>query len=130
MLYLCGLIGLVVWVMNAVRRWESFDFRDVLPMAIALCAPFLAMVISSLWLGVWSSSEVEKLLRFALAVPVCWLLLRVPRLWLQQVQWSLLFAAYAGSAMLIFIMLYPGLGRAAVVDYGGRYNAVAFADFT
>lgn len=129
-LYLAGLIALVAWVVNAARRWEPYNFRDLMPMAVALGAPFITMLISSLWLGVWSGSEIEKLLRFALAVPVCWLLLRTPQRWLVQVQWSLLFAAYAGSLMLLFIMLHPGLGRGAVGMYGGRYNAVAFADLT
>lgn len=99
-------------------------------MAVALMAPLLAMLISSSYLGVWSSSEIEKLLRFALAVPVCWLLLRAPRNWLQHVQWSFLFGAFAGSLMLIYIVHSPSLGRGAVSDFGGRYNAVAFADLT
>ena len=43
---------------------------------------------------------------------------------------ELLFAAYAGSIMLFVILLHPGLGRGFVSDYGGRYNAVAFADLT
>ena len=76
-------------------------------MAVALFAPFTAMLISSIWLGVWSASEIEKLLRFALAVPVCWMLLRAPRHWLQHVQWSVLFGAYAGSIMLFVILLHP-----------------------
>lgn len=32
--------------------------------------------------------------------------------------------------MLVFINYAPGLGRGAVSEYGGRYNAVAFADLT
>ena len=32
--------------------------------------------------------------------------------------------------MLLVIMLTPELGRGAVSDFGGRYNAVAFADLT
>ncbi len=115
---------------NAFRRREPFEFREMGAMTIALMAPAGAMLISSLYLGIWSSSEVEKLLRFALAVPVCWVLLRVPRNWLQQVQWSLLFGAYAGAIMLLVIMHTPELGRGAVSDYGGKYNAVAFADLT
>ena len=69
-------------------------------------------------------------MRFALAVPVCWMLLRVPRNWLAQLQWSLLFGAIVGSLMLVYIVYEPNLGRGAVSDYGGRYNAVAFADLT
>ncbi len=129
-LYLTAFVALVTLTANVVRRWEPFAWRELAPMAVALMAPLLAMLISSTYLGVWSSSEIEKLLRFALAVPVCWMLLRVPRSWLQQVQWSLLFGAIAGSLMLVFIIYAPGLGRGAVSEYGGRYNAVAFADLT
>lgn len=129
-IYLTALIALTMMVGNLLRRWEPFALKELVPMAIALIAPLLAMLISSSYLGVWSSSEVEKLLRFALAVPVCWLLLRVPRNWLQHVQWSLLFGAFAGAVMLIVIVHSPSLGRGAVSDFGGRYNAVAFADLT
>jgi O-antigen ligase len=129
-LYLAGLLALVAWAMNVARRWQPFDFQDLTPMVVALGAPFVAMLVSCLWLGVWSGSEIEKLLRFALAIPVCWLLLRVPRQWLMQVQWSLLFAAYAGSLLLIVIMLRSEMGRYGIGEFGGRYNAVAFADLT
>ncbi|MBR8653397.1 O-antigen ligase family protein [Achromobacter sp. Marseille-Q0513] len=129
-LYLAGLLALVAWAMNVARRWQSFDFQDLMPMVVALGAPFAAMLVSCLWLGVWSGSEIEKLLRFALAIPVCWLLLRAPRQWLMQVQWSLLFAAYAGSLLLIVIMLRSEMGRYGIGEFGGRYNAVAFADLT
>ena len=128
-IYLTALISLVVLASNAFTRRQLFDFRELMPMAVALFAPFTAMLISSIWLGVWSASEIEKLLRFALAVPVCWLLLRAPRHWLQHVQWSLLFAAYAGSIMLSSSCC-TRLGRGFVSEYGGRYNAVAFADLT
>lgn len=78
-LYLTAFVALVTLAANVVRRWEPFAWRELAPMAVALMAPLLAMLISSTYLGVWSSSEIEKLLRFALAVPVCWMLLRVPR---------------------------------------------------
>ncbi|CAB3650417.1 hypothetical protein LMG3458_00035 [Achromobacter deleyi] len=129
-IYLTAVIALFALGYNAVRRREPFEFREMRAMAIALTAPAIAMLISSVYLGIWSSSEIEKLLRFALAVPVCWVLLRAPRHWLQQVQWSVLFGAYAGGIMLLVIMLTPELGRGAVSDFGGRYNAVAFADLT
>ncbi len=129
-LYLTAVIALTAMAMNLVRSGEPFALRELWPMAVALMAPLLAMLVSSTYLGVWSSSEIEKLLRFALAVPVCWLLLRVPRNWLQHVQWSFLFGAFAGSLMLIYIVHSPSLGRGAVSDFGGRYNAVAFADLT
>lgn len=109
-IYLTALISLAVLASNAFTRRQLFDFRELMPMAVALFAPFTAMLISSIWLGVWSASEIEKLLRFALAVPVCWMLLRAPRHWLQHVQWSVLFGAYAGSIMLFVILLHPGPG--------------------
>lgn len=129
-LYVTALIALAMMATNLFRRREPFALKELAPMAVALMAPLLGMLISSAYLGVWSSSEVEKLLRFALAVPVCWVLLRVPRDWLRHVQWSLLFGAVAGALMLVYIIHDPDLGRGAVSDFGGRYNAVAFADLT
>lgn len=129
-IYLTAAIALFVWIRNAVKKGEPFAFGEMRAISLALAAPAIAMFVSSIWLGVWSSSEIEKLLRFALAIPVCWVLLRAPRAWLQQVQWSLLFAAYASSIMLLVIMYTPSLGRGAVSDYGGQYNAVGFADLT
>lgn len=129
-IYLSASIALFVWARNALKKEEPFAFGDMKAIIVALTAPAAAMLISCIYLGVWSSSEIEKLLRFALAVPVCWVLMRVPRSWLQQVQWSLLFAAYASSIMLLAIMFTPTLGRGAVSDYGAQYNAVGFADIT
>ena len=122
-LYVTALIALAMMATNLFRRREPFALKELAPMAVALMAPLLGMLISSAYLGVWSSSEVEKLLRFALAVPVCWVLLRVPRDWLRHVQWSLLFGAVAGALMLVYIIHDPDLGRGAVSDFGGRYNA-------
>lgn len=129
-IYLSAAIALFVWARNAFKKEEPFAFGEMKAIIVALTAPAVAMLISSSYLGVWSSSEIEKLLRFALAVPVCWVLLRAPRIWLQQVQWSILFGAYAGSVMLLVILFTPTLGRGAVSDFGGQYNAVAFADLT
>lgn len=128
-IYLTALIALCAWANNAFKR-QPFSFCEIRAIALALTAPAVAMLISSTYLGIWSSSEIEKLLRFALAVPVCWVLLRAPRGWLQHLQWSLLFGAFVGSIMLLVIVFTPGLGRNAVSDFGAQYNAVAFADLT
>ncbi len=90
---------------------------------IALCAPLASVLLTTaLVKGAWSASEFEKFLRFALACPICWLLLRAPVRWLQQVQWSLLFSALAGSAMLIVIMHDAGMDVAQ--------SAISAADTT
>jgi O-antigen ligase len=136
MLISCTYLG--AWSSSEIEKLLRFALavpvcwllNELAAIAVALIAPFAAMLISCTYLGAWSSSEIEKLLRFALAVPVCWLLLRVPRNWLQHLQWSLLFGAIAGSVMLVVIIHTPGLGRGAVSDFGGRYNAVGFADLT
>nr|WP_254241928.1 O-antigen ligase family protein [Achromobacter pestifer] len=126
--YLTGLIALTALAANAIKRYEPMDFRALWPMALALLLPLLCMFITAAVRGVWSDSELEKLLRFALALPVLWLLLRAPQDWLKQIQWSILTGALAGSAMLIVTMKL--WGREAVVEIGGRYNAVAFANMT
>ena len=126
--YLTGLIALTALAANAIKRYEPMDFRALWPMALALLLPLLCMFITAAVRGVWSDSELEKLLRFALALPVLWLLLRAPQDWLKQIQWSILTGALAGSAMLIVTMKL--WGREAVVEIGGRYNAVSFANMT
>lgn len=127
-IYLAGLIALTALAANAIRHDEPMDFRALWPMALALLLPLACMFVTSAARGVWSDSELEKLLRFALAVPVLWLLLRAPRPWLQHIQWSLLAGALAGSAMLIVTMTW--WDRGTVAEIGGRYNAVAFANLT
>ncbi len=126
--YLAGLIALTALAVNAVKRYEPVDFRALQPMALVLLLPLLCLFITSAVRGVWSNSELEKLLRFALAVPVLWLLLRAPQRWLQQIQWTVLAGALAGAVMLIVTMTL--WDRARVAEIGGRYNAVAFANIT
>ena len=125
-LYLSALIALAAIAMNAVKRYEPMDFRALWPIALALLSPLACMLITSAVKGVWSNSELEKLLRFALALPVLWLLLRAPQRLLRHIEWTVLAGALAGSILLIATMLTGG--RGAVVEIGGRYNAVAFAN--
>lgn len=127
-LYLSGLIALAALAVNAVKRYEPMAFRELWPMSLVLLLPLACMFITSAVQGLWSNSELEKLLRFALALPVLWLLLRAPQRWLKLVQWSVLFGALAGSVLLIVTV--EALGRNAMIDVGGRYNAVAFANMT
>lgn len=126
--YLTGLIALVALAANAIKHYEPMDFKALWPIALALLLPLVCMFITSAVRGVWSNSELEKLLRFALAVPILWLLLRAPQRWLKLVQWSILAGAFAGAVLLIVTM--ETQGRGAMVDVGGRYNAVAFANVT
>ncbi|CAB3693699.1 hypothetical protein LMG26690_02242 [Achromobacter animicus] len=125
-LYLSALIALTAIAVNAVKRYEPMDFRALWPMALALLSPLVCMLITSSVKSVWSNSELEKLLRFALALPVLWLLLRAPQRLLRHIEWTVLAGALAGSILLITMMLTGG--RGAVVEVGGRYNAVAFAN--
>lgn len=125
-LYLSALIALTAIAVNAVKRYEPMDFQALWPMALALLSPLVCMLITSSVKSVWSNSELEKLLRFALALPVLWLLLRAPQRLLRHIEWTVLAGALAGSILLITMMLTGG--RGAVVEVGGRYNAVAFAN--
>jgi len=127
-LYLTGLVALTALAVNAIKRYEPMAFGELWPMSLVLLLPLACMFITSAVRGVWSNSELEKLLRFALALPVLWLLLRAPQRWLKLVQWSILAGAVAGSVLLIVTM--ETQGRGAMVDVGGRYNAVAFANMT
>ncbi|ARP89109.1 hypothetical protein CAL14_01350 [Bordetella genomosp. 9] len=131
LLYLTALLALVAIVHNRMRGFEPGHWADVRTIGIALCFPLVSLLLTcGFHPEGWSSSEFEKWTRFALALPIGWLLLRAPNRWLQQVQWSILFSAFAGAIMLIVIMHVPTLGRGAVSEFGGRYNAVAFADLT
>ncbi|ANN65232.1 O-antigen ligase family protein [Bordetella bronchialis] len=131
LLYVSGLLSIVAVVHHGMRGNEPAHWRDLRPIIVALCAPLASVLLTAALVDdAWSASEFEKFLRFALACPICWLLLRAPPRWLQQVQWSLLFSAFAGSIMLIVVMHSADLGRGTVSDFGGRYNAVAFADLT
>ena len=125
-LYLSALISLTAITMNVVKRYEPMDFRALWPLSLALLSPLACLLITSAVKGMWSSSELEKLLRFALALPVLWLLLRAPQRLLRHIEWTILAGALAGSILLIVTMLSGG--RGAVVEVGGRYNAVAFAN--
>ncbi len=125
-LYLSALIALTAIAVNAAKRYEPMDFQALWPMALALLSPLVCMLITSSVKSVWSNSELEKLLRFALALPVLWLLLRAPQRLLRHIEWTVLAGALAGSILLIAMMLTGG--RGAVVEVGGRYNAVAFAN--
>ncbi len=127
-LYLSGLIALAALAVNAVKRYEPMAFRELWPMSLVLLLPLACMFITSAVQGLWSNSELEKLLRFALALPVLWLLLRAPQRWLKLVQWSIMLGAIAGSVLLIVTMELKG--RGGMPDVGGRYNAVAFANMT
>ncbi|AZS78037.1 O-antigen ligase family protein [Achromobacter spanius] len=127
-LYLSALIALTALAVNAVKRYEPMNFGALWPMSLVLLLPLACMFATSMVQGVWSNSELEKLLRFALALPVLWLLLRAPQRWLKLVQWSILVGALAGSLLLIVVMETES--RGAMIDVGGRYNAVGFANLT
>ncbi|MVW71237.1 hypothetical protein GOQ25_06810 [Bordetella sp. 15P40C-2] len=129
-LYLGALLSVMLIIANFRQGWVPGDWRSLGPVALALAAPFVAMLLANAINGSWSNSEFEKLVRFALAIPILWVLLRVPKPWLEHVQWGFLISAFAGSAMLVVILCSPELGRGAVSEFGGRYNAVAFADLT
>ncbi|MGE8640806.1 MAG: O-antigen ligase family protein [Achromobacter sp.] len=126
--YVAGLIALTALASNMVKHYELMNFRALWPMAIVLLMPLACMFATSAVTGGWSNSELEKLLRFALALPVLWVLLRAPQRWLKHVQWSVLAGAMAGAVLLIVTMKTEG--RGAMVEVGGRYNAVAFANVT
>ncbi|ALM84782.1 O-antigen ligase [Bordetella sp. N] len=126
--YVIAFMALLAMTINVRTGRESFHIGA--PMLVALCAPLLVLLVSCVVHVPWSASEFEKQLRFALAAPIAWLLLRADRRWLRQVQWAFLFSAYAGSLVLITVVSTNELGRMAVSDYGGRYNAVTFANLT
>jgi O-antigen ligase len=128
--YTLALVAVVAIAHNAIKRFESARWRELMWISIAFGLPLISVLITALYTQSWSGSEFEKWLRCALGVPIAWLLLRVPRHWLQQVQWSFLFSAVAGSVMLVVIMHNPALGRGAVAEFGGKYIAVTFANLT
>jgi O-antigen ligase len=128
--YVFVLLSLVALAHNAVHRFPSASKDDFAPLALALCLPLVSILITNVLLPAWSSSELEKNLRLALALPVFWLLVRTPVSWLRQVQWALIFAALYGSVVLVYSAYDGPLGRMSVSDYGAHYNAVTFANLT
>lgn len=70
--YLSGLIALTALAANAIKHYEPMNFRALWPVGLVLLLPLLCLALTSMVRGVWSNSELEKLLRFALAVPVLW----------------------------------------------------------
>lgn len=130
LLYLFLILSLVALGHHAMHRFAPIDGHDFVPLAIALCLPLLSIVITNSVLHAWSSSELEKNLRLALALPAFWLLARTPPAWLRHVQWALIFAALFGSVLLIVVVNTAQIGRMAVSEYGAQYNAVTFANLT
>lgn len=129
MFYTLAVLTSLAIMVYAGRGRAQPSWRDLAWPGAVLAVPLLSMLVTNAYLGIWSGSEFEKLLRFALALPLFWVLLCVPRPWLQQIQWSLLFSAYAGAIMLYVIVGWYG-GRMQVSFYGAEYNAVAFANLT
>ncbi|AWP60032.1 O-antigen ligase [Bordetella bronchiseptica E014] len=127
--YTLAVLASLAIMVYAGRGRAQPSWRDLAWPGAVLAVPLLSMLVTNAYLGIWSGSEFEKLLRFALALPLFWVLLCVPRPWLQQIQWSLLFSAYAGAIMLYVIVGWYG-GRMQVSFYGAEYNAVAFANLT
>ncbi|MFJ1302938.1 O-antigen ligase family protein [Pseudomonadota bacterium AL_CKDN230030165-1A_HGKHYDSX7] len=132
-LYLLALVGLLYAWWQARESHEGYRARRTVPhdfwlLTLAFMAPLLAMLVSSAALGQWRSSHAEKLLRFVLALPLAWMLLRVSRTSLQRIQWSLMAGAMAGALLLYLALANPDLGRGAVVAYGARNNAVHVAN--
>jgi O-antigen ligase len=128
--YVFVLLSLIALAHQALHRFPPVSTDDLVPLAIALCLPLVSIVITNVYASAWSSSQLEKNLRLALALPIFWLLVRTPVSWLRHVQWALIAAALYGSAVLVYSVYMGRYGRMSVSDYGAYYNAVTFANLT
>ncbi|OZI81074.1 O-antigen ligase family protein [Bordetella genomosp. 6] len=127
-LYVLALLGVVALLHNALCGLEPFRWRELGLVGLVLVGPVFCMLVTNVVRGVWSNSELEKALRFALALPIFWVLLRVPRRTLQNIQWSLLAGATGGTLLIVTLLVWLGEWRGVLSDYGGKYNAVTYAN--
>jgi len=98
-------------------------------MVCALTAPLLSSLLTDLHTySALKGSEMEKSLRFALALPVLWLLNKIPVKTLRHVQWGLMAGACAGAGIIV-ISVWHGTGRDLTL-YGATFNAVTLGDLT
>lgn len=103
------------------------------PPSAAVIACALAAPVASTLLTAWSvrglpGAEFEKALRFALALPLLWLLGKAPAAWLRHIQWGLIGGACAGAAVIL-AGAWTGHGR-DLMAFGAHYNAVTVANLT
>ncbi|WP_283147482.1 O-antigen ligase family protein [Silvimonas soli] len=127
--YLLLLFSLVTLATRKTVRvsWREM-WRDYKLLIFAFSLPTLSLLATSAWHQNWSSSDFEKVLRFALTIPVFWLLLQVRDDLLRHVQWGLIVGALSGAFMIIVVMKIMGLDRGYLTSIGTNYNAVSFAN--
>jgi O-antigen ligase len=128
--YTFAALALVVFLTYGLKNSHRVQWGDTRFIAVVFLCPFLSMCLTSAYYGIWSGSEVEKMVRIALSIGVYWLLIQIPAAALKRVQWALMAAAATGSIMLLYIVKWSGLGRGAVTRFGADYNAVALANLT
>ncbi len=124
------LLILLAVTMLAYRRIRGgAPAPHALPPAIALplAAPLLAMLLTAAVIADLGGSHSEKMLRFALAIPLLALLAYVPVARLRHVQWGLIGGAYVGAALVLF-GVQAGDSRDYLTSLGANYNAVTVAN--
>lgn len=108
----------------ALRR----SCREYGYVALALMLPLAALLITAWVRQSPYDAALEKSLRFALTLPILWMLLQIPRDALRHVQWGLMAGALGGAAMVLWIMGWQSHDRDVLISTGAHYNAVSFAN--
>jgi len=125
-------LSLAALAHNGLRRFPGTAPAYPWLVAFALAAPLVSIAVTDMHVYGLRGSELEKGLRFALALPVLWLLIRVPARSLRQLQWGLIAAACIASLMIIVnvLLTHTDDPRAVIAQIGAHYNAVTAANLT
>jgi O-antigen ligase len=121
-------LSVAALVHHGLRRFPGPAPEVPAAIACALVAPIISTLLTAWSVGSLPGSELEKSLRFALALPLLWLLGRTPAAWLRHLQWGLIVGACSGAAVILIGEL-SGLGR-EIAKLGANYNAVSVANLT
>lgn len=126
--YLFVALALAALLRHGLQRpaWRAGAFPA--EMALALLAPLASLLLTALSVRELEGAEFEKALRFALSLPLLWLLGFAPVRWLRHAQWGIMGGACAGGAIILWGAL-SGAGR-SLVSIGANYNAVTVSNLT
>jgi len=126
--YLFVLVSLAAAAHHRLRRFDGVAVRYPAAIACALALPLASTLLTAASVASLPGSEVEKSLRFLLALPLLVLLGMACPARLRHVQWGFIGGACTGAA-IILSGAWTGHGR-DLTSFGANYNAVTVANLT